>query len=102
MFWVFSIVILFILFCISAAERPRVNPKICSCENGGMCLENELGDLKCDCLPDFSGANCEQSLGHTYAPGSTNTAAIVVPIMVILLVLLAAGGVWYVIRSRPL
>jgi low density lipoprotein-related protein 2 len=89
------------VICDAAAERPRPDPKICTCENGGMCMENELGELKCECLPEFSGSNCEQSLGHTYIPGSANTAAIIVPIMVIILVLIAAAGVWYVIRKRP-
>jgi low density lipoprotein-related protein 2 len=87
--------------CDAAAERPRLDPKICRCENGGMCHEDEQGNLKCECLPEFKGSSCEQSLGHTYYPTTGSTAAIIVPIMVILLVLLAAGGVWYVIRKRP-
>lgn len=91
------------VICDAAAERPRPEPRICTCENGGLCSETDSNELTCDCLDGYTGSNCERSLGgHTYSPDNGNTAAIVVPIMVILLVLLAAGGVWYVIRKRPL
>ena len=88
--------------CDAAAERERPLPRICPCENGGICMEDDNGDLMCDCMPTFGGQNCERSLGHTFIDGNSNIASIIVPIMVILLVLLAAGGVWYVIRKRPL
>lgn len=90
------------VICDAAAERPRPAPRICPCENSGLCTEDDSGNLMCDCLPSFTGERCEQVLGHTYGPSGSNVAAVVVPIMVILLVLLAAGGVWYVIRKRPL
>lgn len=90
------------VICDAAAERPRPEPRICQCQNGGLCSADDNGDLICDCLPNFMGEFCERSLGGPAAPGQNNVAAIVVPIMVILLVLIAAGGVWYVIRKRPL
>uniref|UniRef100_A0A1B0D0A8 Uncharacterized protein n=3 Tax=Phlebotomus papatasi TaxID=29031 RepID=A0A1B0D0A8_PHLPP len=52
-------------------------------------------------MSDFGGVHCEKLLGHSHSHSPGNTAAIVVPITVILLVLLAAGGVWFVIRKRP-
>lgn len=97
-----NISVIIILKFISAAERARPAPKICSCQNGGVCREDESGKLVCECLVEFDGQMCETSLGHSYNPGQSNTAAIVVPIMVFLLVLMAAAGVWYVIRKRPL
>ncbi|XP_055683188.1 low-density lipoprotein receptor-related protein 2 [Lutzomyia longipalpis] len=89
------------VICDAAAERPRPSPRICPCENSGLCREDEKGELECECLSEFGGTHCEKLLGHSHSHTPGNTAAIVVPITVILLVLLAAGGVWYVIRKRP-
>lgn len=91
-----------ITVCGAAAESPRPSPRICPCENGGLCKENDQGDLVCECLPEFNGENCEKPLSHSHGPSEETVTAIVVPIMVILLVILAAAGVWYVIRKRPL
>lgn len=90
------------VICDAAAEKPRPAPRVCPCENGGVCIEDDTGELLCDCLPNFAGNNCERSLGHSYTPGNSNLAAVLVPIMVIILVLMAAGAVWYVVRKRPL
>lgn len=88
--------------CDAAAERPRPAPRVCPCQNGGLCREDDSGDLFCDCLPDFAGANCERSMGSSFSPGSGTVSAIFLPILVIALVVLAGAGVWYVIRKRPL
>lgn len=89
--------------CDAAAERPRPSPRFCPCENGGRCLEDAAGDLQCDCLPFFEGKHCERSLNGNFLPEHSNViAAIIIPLTVILLVLMAGAGVWYVIRKRPL
>lgn len=90
--------------CDAAAERPRPEPKICPCENGGTCKEPEDGsaELTCACAEDFHGPYCEIHVARNSQPGGGNTAAIVVPIVVILLVLVAATGVWMYLRKRPL
>lgn len=88
--------------CDAAAERPRPAPRICPCENGGACREDENGDLACDCLPDFTGEHCERGMGGSFAPGGGVFTSFLLPVMVIALVLLAAAGVWYVVRKRPL
>lgn len=90
------------VICDAAAERPRPAPRICPCENGGLCQEDDSGDLMCVCLPDFTGQHCERSMGGSYSHGGGAFAAVFVPIMVIALVSLAGAGVWYVIRKRPL
>lgn len=88
--------------CDAAAERPRPAPRICPCQNGGACREDDNGDLECDCLPDFAGNHCERGMGGSYGPGSGVFTSFLLPVMVIALVLLVAAGVWYVVRKRPL
>ncbi|KAF2897473.1 hypothetical protein ILUMI_08703 [Ignelater luminosus] len=87
--------------CDAASERPRPAPRICACENGGMCRETDTGDLMCDCPSDFHGQYCEVHVAHSKNPNSSNTIAIVIPIVVIILVLGAATGVWFFLRKRP-
>ncbi|XP_075155675.1 low-density lipoprotein receptor-related protein megalin [Haematobia irritans] len=89
------------VICDAAAERPRPAPRICPCQNGGFCVEDNNGELMCECLGDFKGDHCEQNAAGMFGHGGANVTAVVVPIMVILLVLLAAGGVWFVIRKKP-
>lgn len=90
------------VICDAAAERPRQSPRICPCQNGGFCKEDERGDLVCDCQLDYKGEHCEHNIAGAFGHGGANVAAVVVPIMVILLVILAAGGAWYIIRKKPL
>lgn len=30
------------------------------CKNGGVCVQNEQGFIKCNCAAGFSGGNCEK------------------------------------------
>lgn len=95
-----------------AAERPRPSPRVCPCENGGICSEtteesSALADsgLRCVCPMGISGARCEyggaQGSGGSDQGGSKATA-IVVPIVVMLLVLFGVAAAWFVVRKRPL
>lgn len=83
------------------AERPRALPRICTCQNGGFCQENSDGDLYCDCGTEFSGKNCEKFLGQTHSAGGNSTAAVLIPILILVL-MGAAVGSWYIIKKRPL
>ncbi|KAJ8924543.1 hypothetical protein NQ315_000691, partial [Exocentrus adspersus] len=90
------------IVCDAAAERERPEPRICECQNGGLCRESEdNNDLTCECLPEYQGQFCDVHTAHSRTGGAANTTAIVVPIVVILLVLGAATGVWFFIRKRP-
>ncbi|XP_073976140.1 low-density lipoprotein receptor-related protein megalin isoform X3 [Rhodnius prolixus] len=86
------------VLCDSAAEEPLPLPRICHCRNGGICREDGA-DLVCACPQDYSGSDCETLVQRTRAPGSGSTA-LVIPI-VILLVIAAAGAIFYFIRKRP-
>lgn len=89
--------------CDAPSERPRPSPRVCMCQNGGICRESEESrELVCECLDGFHGQYCDVHVAHSRIPGGTNTAAIVIPIVVIILVLGAATGVWFFLRKRPL
>lgn len=90
------------VICNAAAEHPRPAPRICPCQNGGLCKEDAQGELLCECRTQFVGEHCETSTMGAFGHGDANVTAVVVPIMVILLVMMAAAGAWYVIRKRPL
>lgn len=87
--------------CDAAAERPRPDPKICLCENGGLCRETDSVDLVCECLPDFQGQYCGIQAAQSRADAASSTVAIVVP-LVILILLAVAVGAWFVLHKRPL
>lgn len=89
--------------CDAPSEREKPLPKVCKCENGGVCLEsNDTNELVCDCGPNFQGEYCEIYTAYRKAANAAYTTAIVVPIVVILLILAAAMGVYVFIRKRPL
>lgn len=89
--------------CDAPSERPRPSPRVCGCQNGGVCREAESSaNLTCECPENFVGQFCDVHVAHSRTPGGVNTAAIVVPIVVVLLLLGAATGVWFFIRKRPL
>lgn len=88
-------------FARCVASEPELPlPRVCPCQNSGLCVEDEKGELVCQCPPEFLGRHCD-----TYAvrrgSASGNMAVLVIPI-VILLVLLSAGAIYVFIRKRPL
>lgn len=85
----------------AVAEKPRALPRICPCQNGGFCKESENGDLSCDCGTDFNGKNCEKYIGTSHSGGGNSTAAVLIPILILVL-MGAAVGSWYIIKKRPL
>ncbi|KAF5276464.1 hypothetical protein FQA39_LY06533 [Lamprigera yunnana] len=87
--------------CDAASERPRPSPKVCFCQNGGVCRETDTTDLMCECPTNYHGQFCDLHAAHSKTMGASNTIAIVIPIVVIMLVLGAAAGVWFFLRKRP-
>ncbi|KAJ8943769.1 hypothetical protein NQ318_011981 [Aromia moschata] len=88
--------------CDAPVEPERPEPGICKCENDGVCrVSEDTNNLICECLPGYQGQYCDIHLAHSRSDAAANTTAIVVPIVVILLILGAATGVWFVIRKRP-
>lgn len=86
--------------CDATNERPLPAPRICPCRNGGLCQEAEGNKLQCACPAYFHGEFCE--VGLVAARSSNATAAIVIPIVISVLVLLGAAAVIMVLKKRPL
>ncbi|XP_070148921.1 low-density lipoprotein receptor-related protein 2 [Polyergus mexicanus] len=84
--------------CDATNERPLPAPRICRCQNGGRCQEED-DKLACDCREEFHGEFCEMAAVAARAGGST--AAIVIPIVVCLLVLFCAAAIFMVLKKRP-
>ncbi|XP_046995596.1 low-density lipoprotein receptor-related protein 2 [Schistocerca americana] len=90
--------------CDAPNEEPHPEPRICRCQNGGVCQEADDGssDLVCECPKEFAGKFCGTYLQHATEGGSgPSTATIVVPIVVILLVLASAVALFIVFRKHP-
>jgi len=85
--------------CDSTNERPLPAPRICRCQNGGRCQEED-DKLACNCREEFHGEFCEMAAVAARAGGST--AAIVIPIVICLLVLFCAAAIFMVLKKRPL
>ncbi|XP_014481783.1 PREDICTED: low-density lipoprotein receptor-related protein 2 [Dinoponera quadriceps] len=84
--------------CDATNERPLPAPRICRCQNGGRCREED-DKLACNCREEFHGEFCEMAAVAAIAGGST--AAIVIPIVVTLLVLFGIAAVFMVLKKRP-
>lgn len=88
-------------FSIIAEEPPKPEPRICPCQNGGVCVEDDLGvELNCLCQPDFSGRVCDVTSRRSRRTGIFSSM-LVIPLTGILL-LLIAGAIFLFIRKRPL
>lgn len=83
-------------------ERIRPSPRICPCQNGGQCREDDTGnDLVCVCLAEFSGAHCEFYSERMFGSSPGSAAAIYIPILVAILIA-ATVGLYFIIKKRPL
>ncbi|KAL0271000.1 UNVERIFIED_CONTAM: hypothetical protein PYX00_008246 [Menopon gallinae] len=88
--------------CDAASERPRPEPRICLCQNGGVCREAESGELMCECSKDFQGQYCDIFVGISLSGHSGSTAvAVVLPIILILLAAAIGAAIVFIIRKRP-
>lgn len=86
---------------MTAEEPPKSAPRICPCQNGGVCVDDALGqELSCLCNPDFSGRVCDITSKPSRRTGIFSSM-LVIPLTGLLL-LLVAGAVFIFIRKRPL
>lgn len=95
---------------VLAVEPARPLPRICPCENGGTCSEGEGGaggaggagtPLQCRCREPLQPPHC--ALAAAVAGGrAPGTAAVLVPVLLVLVVALAGAAAWFLIRKRPL
>lgn len=85
--------------CDATNERPLPAPRICRCQHGGRCQEED-DKVACNCREEYHGEFCEMAAVAARAGGST--AAIVIPIVVCLLVLFGAAAIFMVLKKRPL
>jgi low density lipoprotein-related protein 2 len=85
--------------CDAASEPPLAQPLICKCRNGGICRD----DTSCQCDPGFHGTYCENGKKPIITSGNSNTAAIVVPVFLMVIVILLSIGVyaWYRRGEQP-
>lgn len=87
--------------CDAASERPRPEPRICECQNGGVCRETPGNNLECECPDEFLGPECQNYVG---AARTSATSAILAPVLIpvlVIILLTAAAGAFYVYRKRP-
>ncbi|XP_066250185.1 low-density lipoprotein receptor-related protein 2 [Euwallacea similis] len=89
------------IICDAPIDPERALPRVCQCQNGGLCREDLEGQLVCECLPSYQGQFCDILTASGSSDQDGTATAVVVPIVVILLILGAATGVWFFIRKRP-
>lgn len=85
------------LSCV-AAEVPRPLPRVCPCQNGGVCAEAADGALECVCRAPLQPPLCARAAATARAA----PAAVLVPVLLVLLLAVAGAAAWFVIRKRPL
>ena len=85
--------------CDGADEPALALPLVCKCRNGGYCRD----DSSCFCLENFSGTYCENEVRRVPTIGDTRATAVVVPVILIAVVLIAATSLYvYWRRQRGL
>ncbi|XP_037068525.1 low-density lipoprotein receptor-related protein 2-like [Pollicipes pollicipes] len=82
------------------AERPR--PLVCRCQNGGVCVvpDGSFDEPSCECVDQYSGPQCDTFVARkrVQKAGGTNPAAIIIPVLLILLLVGAVAGYMFVKR----
>ncbi|XP_067141896.1 low-density lipoprotein receptor-related protein 2 isoform X5 [Centruroides vittatus] len=89
--------------CDAGFQNPKPQPERCLCENGGYC-ELVAGKIICRCPENFVGVHCSVMVqqGAISLASHSNTAAIIIPILVILLILVTATGLLCFFRQKNL
>uniref|UniRef100_T1IUN7 EGF-like domain-containing protein n=1 Tax=Strigamia maritima TaxID=126957 RepID=T1IUN7_STRMM len=87
--------------CDAPTEFPKSEPYLCQCRNGGYCVNDDNNGISCQCNKEFSGSLCEvhQPLVAELEHHGTNLAAIIIPIVLILIIFVLAA-VFFVFRKR--
>lgn len=88
------------LTCDAAVESPRALPRACPCENGGTCVEEDGGGVRCECRAPLQPPLCAGEAAAAHSRSAT-TAAVLVPVLLVLVLALAAAAAWFVVRKRP-
>ncbi|XP_023212328.1 low-density lipoprotein receptor-related protein 2-like [Centruroides sculpturatus] len=89
--------------CNAGFENPKPQPERCLFENRGYC-ELAAGKIICRCPENFVGVHCSVMVqqGAISLASHSNTAAIIIPILVILLILVTATGLLCFFRQKNL
>lgn len=88
------------LFCyVAAAEEALPLPRVCPCQNGGLCHESDTDQLECSCPKGFLGDNCETA-ADKQSVQFNSVVAILGPLALILILSAAAAAFYF--RNRPL
>jgi len=85
--------------CDAASEAPVPQPRICKCQNGGICDSSGKTTAPCVCEPDFHGTYCENSLKRIDTSESS-VAPILVPIFLVIVVALLSVGLYIYFKKR--
>ncbi|KFM82298.1 Low-density lipoprotein receptor-related protein 2, partial [Stegodyphus mimosarum] len=93
-----------VMSCNAGMELPKPQPYRCPCAHGGHCIADGSNKVSCICPENYSGVHCRDFTPDNKAQAvrGSSVAAIVIPIFIILLVLIAGVGVFYVFRKRHL
>merc|ERR1712012_788431 len=90
--------------CEAAFEDPKHQPLVCKCQNGGFCVDtgsSQSEEAPCLCPDSYVGAYCEHSKKFIGAGKSGSTAAVFVPIFLIIVVIVSAVALYvYYQRKR--
>lgn len=87
--------------CDAAYEEPKPQPLVCKCQNGGFCLETQNGETMCQCEENFTGKYCDVRRDAIIGTKAGSPAAIVVPILLIIMVIVCAISLYvYYQRKR--
>ena len=86
-------------FYFSVYKSPKPQPLICRCQNGGVCIGDR--DSTCHCEDDYYGRYCEIGKTPIDAGGVRGTpAAVIVPVLLIVIVILTAIGLYFYWRRK--
>lgn len=90
--------------CTTAFEQPKALPHRCQCRNGGSCVQSdaETSKIICKCLENFEGSNCEEYIPRSQIGGDTDHvfAAIILPILIVVLTLGLAAGLYTYFKRK--
>ena len=87
----------------------QAEPLVCKCQNGGFCVESQTvpGETECQCMTDeagnplFVGKFCDVRKEAAGVGRSSSTAAVFVPIFLIIIVIISAVALYvYYQRKR--
>ena len=85
------------MLLFSVTVDPKALPLVCPCLNGGVCTGNAQ---VCQCEDNFSGSQCETEVTKVRTFGVSSPAAVFVPVFLIVVVILTAGGLYVYWRRK--